>query len=137
MLLIRFLIQKAVYLYKKKTQYEEITELETFVHDSVPGEETDDNEQNDLSSPIVVEKLRLFGLSRPIEEMYISGSSFTELPYALFLVCVYTAQESSFVGVSQTLFGLRPDWGHIDGIALASGIVSLLTQYDICYSQIV
>ena len=83
------------------------------------------------------EKLRVSGLTQPIEEVYLHNTCLPELPYALFVVCVYASQESTFIRMSQTIFGSSPDKGHIDGVPLAMSIISCLTQYDISLSKIV
>lgn len=152
MLLIRCLIQKAIYLYKKKTAYEELFEIESqqsqlvSVLQSTLKQVDRDKIQSALqqtSLPIqtslteFAEMIREWGLAQPIEEIYVPGDSFAELPYALFLACVSVARESTFDKVSQNLFSNHVDQGPVDGIAIAAGVSSLLTQHDQTYSQFV
>lgn len=83
------------------------------------------------------EKLRNSGLTQPAEEIYLHNTCLPELPYALFVVCVFASQESTFIRRSQTIFGSSPDKGHIDGVPLAMSLVSCLTQCDISSCKIV
>lgn len=151
-MLIRCLVQKSLYLYNKKEHYEEITSFECKLKDiedllqsqihQVDRDKVHSALQGvqlplQMSIPQFAEKFRIFGLGRPLEEIYTTSNSFIELPYSLFIACTYASKESSFIEGSQTLYSMNPDRGHIDGIALAAGVASLLTQYDISYSQTV
>lgn len=139
-------------MYNKKEHFEEVTSFECKLKDiedllqsqihQVDRDKVQSALQNiqlplQMSVPQFAEKVRVFGLGRPLEEIYISSNSFVELPYSLFIACIYASKESFFIEGSQTLYSMNPDRGHIDGIALAAGVASLLTQYDISYSQTV
>ena len=45
-----------------------------------------------------LEEIRSFGLSTPCQEVYSIIPQFVEMPYALFLICVYIALHSKYDG---------------------------------------
>lgn len=42
-----------------------------------------------------------------------------------------------FVVVSRTMYGKSETKSHVDGIALAVGVATILNQMDICYARVV
>lgn len=42
-----------------------------------------------------------------------------------------------FVAVSQTVYNASPNQTHVDGIALAVGVATLLNQMDVSYAKVV
>lgn len=93
------------------------------------------------------EKARCLGLGDPFSELYWREREFPQVPYVLLLACVEAAQWSSwgwdsdvsgrFVVVSRTLYGLSGGKSHVDGVALAVGVATILNQMDISYARVV